>query len=273
MAILHIHEPPVNPASVWLRKHAGNVRSQSGEDGIIAKILDVLPPVLHWVVEFGAGDGERLSNSWDLINTRDWCGVLVESNGVEYAQLADRYAKNLHVTTFNDFVAHEGDRSLDAILGKTDCPPDFGVLSIDVDGMDFHIWAGLGKYRPAVVVIEFNPTVPNAVTFVQDADPEIKHGCSLRALIELAAIKGYQLVATTQWNAFFVLAEHFPRFEIEDNSIDAMHQLGNLGAHWFQLYTGEVVVAGCRRLVWHNVEMELDDIQPLPVALRRYPGA
>lgn len=39
-----------------------NIYSQTGEDGIVRKILEVLPEKDKWCVEFGAGDGVFLSN-------------------------------------------------------------------------------------------------------------------------------------------------------------------------------------------------------------------
>ena len=47
-------------------------------------------------------------------------------------------------------------------------PSDFDVLSIDIDGADYHVWDGLrgSRFAPALVVIEFNPTIPNHVAFV-----------------------------------------------------------------------------------------------------------
>ena len=57
-------------------------------------------------------------------------------------------------------VGLDGDRALQALLAKhaPDLPLDeqggFGVLSIDVDGIDYWIWESLSTLRPAVVVIE-----------------------------------------------------------------------------------------------------------------------
>lgn len=47
----------------WLLEHKKNVHSQSGEDGVIGAILDLLPERDRWCVEFGAWDGKLLSNT------------------------------------------------------------------------------------------------------------------------------------------------------------------------------------------------------------------
>lgn len=48
-------------------------------------------------------------------------------------------------------------------------PEDLEVLSIDVDGGDYWLWESLegSRWSPKIVVVEFNPTIPNRVHFVQ----------------------------------------------------------------------------------------------------------
>ena len=53
------------------------------------------------------------------------------------------------------------------------------MLSIDVDGIDWHVRDNVRRYRPRLVVIELNPSIPNGVYFVQDADPAKHHGGTL----------------------------------------------------------------------------------------------
>ena len=57
-------------------------------------------------------------------------------------------------------------------------PYQFQLLSIDVDGCDYHVWNSLdiSVYQPQVVCIEFNPTIPNRVKFIQEADIRIYQG-------------------------------------------------------------------------------------------------
>ena len=151
----------------------------------------------------------------------------------------------------------------DNILAETDIPDDFDFLSLDVDGLDWHIWNSLERYRPRLLVIEFNPTAPNDIYFVQDPDPATHQGSSLLAMVELGKRKGYELIATTPINAVFVVAEHFDKFEIADNDIDAMHSPAEYESKLFQLYDGTLVLAGCRRLIWADRNIEQDDIQVL----------
>jgi len=263
----------VKPESAYLQKFRRDVTSQCGEDGIVEKIFEILGVTDKWCVEFGAWDGKHYSNSWALINHDGWNAVLVEGDEQKYSELVERYSEIERVRTVNARVDFEvGESSLESILARTPIPEDFEFLAVDVDGCDWYIWESLRAYRPRLVMIEFNPTIPNHVHFVQDRDLSVNQGTSLRALVALGEAKGYELVATTPWNAFFVTSEEFPKFEIDDNSIDSMHSPDDLESTLFQLYDGTLVVAGCDCLLWHQVPIEAEAIQVLPPDRRRYPG-
>ena len=71
----------------------------------------------------------------------------------------------------------KGENSLPEILSKHNIRKDFDFLSIDVDGTDYYIWESLEKkYNPKVVCIEFNPTIPNNIEFIQTASHKIQQG-------------------------------------------------------------------------------------------------
>src|SRR5262249_13441461 len=104
----------------------------------------------------------------------------------------------------------------------------------------------LNDYRARVVIIEFNPSIPNDVVFIQDRATNINEGASLAALVELAKTKGYELIAVTLRNAIFVVAEEFPAFQIEDNTISAMRM--DPANYVFSGYNGKVYTT-MRRLL------------------------
>src|SRR5674476_141432 len=78
-----------------------------------------------------------------------------------------------------------------------------GILSIDVDGMDYHILEALGEWRPSILIVEYNAvfgperevTVPYEAEFTRFA----KHssglycGASLSAFVVLLEGRGYSL--------------------------------------------------------------------------------
>ena len=54
----------------------------------------------------------------------------------------------------------------DGQCAATPSAAEFALLSIDVDGVDYWLWDAMKDYAPSVVVIEFNPTIPNHILFV-----------------------------------------------------------------------------------------------------------
>jgi hypothetical protein len=262
---------PPRELNDWLSGAKRNVTSQCGEDGIVEKIFETLGVADPWCVEFGAWDGKTFSNTWNLINNGGWSAVLIEADAAKSTELEQAYAANSKVTPLNRLVGFEGDSRLDSILEGTPIPENFDFLCIDIDGNDYHVWQAVKRFRPRIVAIEFNPSMPNDVIFIQDKNHEINQGCSLRALIELGKTKGYELISTTEWNAFFAQDELFPQFNIDENSIDKIHDPRPFETKLVQLYDGTLLVAGLSQLLWHNIPISPQDIQVLPQALRRYP--
>ncbi len=262
----------IKPESTYLQVVRRNVTSQAGEDGIIERVFSMIGASNKWCVEFGAWDGKHLSNTWNLLINKDWRGVLIESHAGRFEKLRRTHGVHGRAVLLNRFISLSGSDSLDAILAETPVPSDFDLLSIDVDGQDWHLWHSLERYRPRLVIIEFNYSIPNDVYYVQDPDPKIQEGSSLLAMIELGKQKGYELIATTPLNAFFVVKELFDQFQIADNDIDAMHSPGKFEFKLFQLYDGTLVLTGCQRLLWANIPIKREDLQVLPPEKRIFKG-
>ena len=99
---------------------------------------------------------------------------------------------NDKVICVNKFVGFDETDSLDTILRQTDIPSDFDVLSVDIDGNDYHVWDAARQYKPKIVVIEFNPTIPSSVEFVQPRDFGVTQGSSILSITKLA--KGFMRI-------------------------------------------------------------------------------
>jgi len=238
----------------------------------IETILTVLPDRDRWCVEFGAWDGMHGSNTRDLIVNQGFSAVLIEADEAKFHQLQRNYAGKAGVTTLRQFVGFQSDDGLDAILNKTEIPIHFDFCCIDIDGNDYHVWKAMTQYQPKVLCIEFNPTVPPEVNFVQAADFEVNHGSSLAAIIQLGKLKGYELISVIGVNAFFVPSAYFPLFEIADNSILALWTKRDCVTYFFSGYDGQIFLRGCKKLPWHeNLPIEESRVQALPAALRKYP--
>ena len=255
----------------WLLDHAADVTSQNGEDGIIAKVLEVLGEPRGWCVEFGAWDGRYLSNTYDLIANKGFSAVMIEGSARRCRDLQATFKDNPRVLALNAFVGFTADDGLDAILSRTPIPVDFDVLSIDIDGNDYHVWNAVTLYQPRVVVIEYNPTVPTAVDFVQPADMSINQGASITAQVRLAKQKGYELVSATTHNCVFVRADLYPRFDIVDNSVAALRADESMVTYIFNGFDGTVFVRGAGKLGWHGIPYRESRMQLVARPFRRFP--
>jgi Methyltransferase FkbM domain len=245
-----------------------NEFSQCGEDGILEKIFKTMKIKKGTCVEFGAWDGKLFSNSYHLIANKGWRGVFIEASPEKFKDLQETYAGRPDVICLNSMVGFEAPQLLDGYLAATDLPGDFDLLSIDVDGNDYHIFETVKKFRPKVVVVEFNPSIPNHIRFIQEKNMQVNHGSSLLAVAELAKTKGYELICCTAWNAIFVDACYFPLFGISNNSLDALHTDTRMHTYLIQMYDGTLRVAGMTRMIWHNIAIDEARIQMLPIEMR-----
>jgi len=261
--------------SRWLSRHASNVTSQCGEDGIIAKALSLLPERTSWCVEFGAWDGKRFSNTYHLISSQNYRAVLIEPDPVRFSDLERTHGASGRNVLLNAFVGFSPADSLDALLARCEIPKQFDLMSIDIDGNDYHVWESVQEYRPQLVIIEYNPTLSNSALFVQKKEPKRRQGASPASLVELGRCKGYELIAATELNLLFVTSDHFGAFGIADNSLALMRDDSNI-PHIFIGYDGHVFlsqsnVLGAIDVPWHGLKLEENDVQLIPERLQKYP--
>ncbi len=244
------NERHINKESGYLRQYAADNTSQSGEDGILKHIFQVIGANNEWCVEFGAWDGRNHSNTYTLVAETGWHGVLIEGVVERFHELEATYRGNDRAILINNFIGFDENRdSIDYMLGHTEIPTDFDLVIIDIDGNDWHVWNSMRRYRPRIVIIEHNPSVPNDVVFIQERNPDVQQGCSLKALVMLGKSKGYELICTTNYNAIFVVEEEYEEFEIADNSIEAMH-VPMMDGRIFHCYDTSIYCVGMPNLIW-----------------------
>jgi len=184
------------------------VFSQNGEDGVLAEVLRRIGVAGGGFVEFGVQDGTE-GNTVFLAEVLAWGGVYLEADASAFAALERRWAGCERVRTVHAAVEPD---TVEALFAAAGVPEEPDVLSIDVDGNDYWIWRALARYRPRVVVIEYNGALDPASRRVMPYSPGLRwdhtsgYGASLGALEDLGAQKGYRLVHTelAGVNAFFV---------------------------------------------------------------------
>ncbi len=258
-----------NRPNSWLSEFARNVTSQHGENGIIEKVLEVIGQNDKWCVEFGSWDGKKCSNSYDLIDSKGYSAVLIEGDNRRFGDLLKTFEGNKKVIPINTFVGFNEDDNLDSILKNTKIPRDFDLLSIDIDGNDYHVWEAVHDYKPKVVVIEFNPTVPSSVEFVQPRDMHVTQGTGISSMVKLGRKKGYELVACTRNNAIFVDSKYFDLFGINDNCIEQLRTDKSMITHIFFGCDGTVFIRGCGQSPWQSIAIKESKVQILPKWARK----
>ena len=293
MAEIRHRKVPSRRRRDGLIRFARDNTSQNGEDGVISRLLELLPPGHHddqgqsirYCVDVGAWDGKHLSNTYSLLvdtqqHREAFHGVLIEADPVRFVQLEELH-RSLGNTCVNRAVscAKGSKNSLSAIIAThaPDLPKNFDFLCIDVDGTDYWLMADLleADFRPSIICIEFNPTMPSEIIYIQPRDDGVRHGSSLAALVELAESRDYVLVETTLFNAFFVPRELYDlhlREEVPDTSIEALHEI-TMGTTLYQLYDGTIKLSGCKKMLWHRIPIKEEKIQVLSKDKRSFPFA
>ncbi len=242
--------------------------SECGEDGILDHIFNKLnlPQSSRFCVDIGACDGSKWSNTANLIRNRQWGGVLIEQDQQAFQQLEKNYEQRSDVKCIKATAATS---NIESILSGAGVPKRFGLLSIDVEGNDYHVWKAISRYKPGVVVVDFNASIANDTLFIQKDSQDCHIGSSLFALTQLAAQKGYKLAAVTDWNAVFVEKEYVNQLGLsnEMRSLDQWY-LPPFEMRIFQTLDGCLHMHGCTTLVRQDYEIEWEDFQVLPAKLR-----
>jgi hypothetical protein len=194
----------------WLRESLGafelKVFSQNGEDGVLAELFERVGLTNRFFVEFGVEDG-REGNAVLLADVAGWSGLFMEADEACFARLARKYDGVPHVVTRQASVTPA---NINALLDEAHVPDEPDLLSVDIDGQDYHVWAAVQR-RARVVVIEYNSALAAGELLVEPPghpgwNRTSGFGSSLDAVVALARAKGYTLVHLdlAGVNAFFV---------------------------------------------------------------------
>lgn len=210
-----------------LHAHRRAYYSEAGEDGALEYLLGHLGRVTRlarFAVEFGAGDGRHLSNTYRLVVAGGFAGVYIESDPAAYRALEANMRAHPAVRCLHRRVGTRGPEALDAILDEATVPVDFDVLSIDIDGGDYHVWRGLERFRPKIVVVELNFRIKPGIAAIDEPGTPFVWGVSgtgISPMRELGAAKGYGLVGNIGCNALFLRNDLLARLGAAQSEHDA----------------------------------------------------
>jgi hypothetical protein len=192
------------------------VFSQWGEDGIIQYLTRHINIPNRTFIEFGVEDFSE-SNCRFLLEKDNWQGYVLDGsdNNIRKLQASPSHWRHT-IGAKAAFVTRE---NVNELLLESKFHRHLGILSIDVDGMDYHILEALRGWQPRILIVEYNAVfgAERAVTVPYEADFTrlAKHasglyfGASLSAFVSLLDGRGYSLVGVNSAgnNAFFIQSE------------------------------------------------------------------
>ena len=192
------------------------VFSQFGEDGIIQHLTQNLAIESKTFIEFGVENFQE-SNCRFLMMKDLWRGFVIDGSTKNINSLKSSYFYwQYQIQAECGFIDKD---SIHSILQRSDFGKSPGILSVDIDGVDYHILKELDQWTPSILIVEYNSlfgsqlsvTVPYAPDFVRSERHYSNQywGASLPAFSDLAAERGMSLVGVTSTgqNAFFVRNE------------------------------------------------------------------
>lgn len=189
------------------------VFSQSGEDGIIQYLVSNLEIKNKTFIEFGVEDFYE-ANCRFLLMKDNWNGFVIDGSSKNIRRLRRSYfCWQYPLQCRAAFITRE---NVDSILAESGFDSEVGILSVDIDGVDYHVLSALKNWKPSILIAEYNAifgseravTVPYDPSFSRTPKhhSNLYYGASLPALLNLVGERGYALVGTnsTGNNAFFV---------------------------------------------------------------------
>lgn len=196
-----------------LELYGFKVYSQNDEDGIIEEIFNRIGTTNKLFVEFGVENGLEC-NSHYLLH-KNWRGLWIEGKNEYFVKILARFFPVIRTGQLNCISAFITKDNINDLIGNAGFSGEIDLLSVDIDGNDYHVWQAINVVRPRVVVIEYNAKFPpNHEWFMAynekyTWDGSDCHGASLKALELLGRRLGYRLVGTNLngVNAFFVRQE------------------------------------------------------------------
>ncbi len=199
----------LQPAVDVLKTRVRNVYSQFGEDGILGAIFEAIGMENQWCLEVGAGDGIIFSNTRRLVE-QGWRAILIEKDQEAFQRLCGNTLQSSQMygacRCENFEIGIAAPNSLDAVLSKHGAPEDIDLVSIDVDGQDWHVCNAMLQYRPRVLLVEYamegNARLYRGPEFIPTIGGEGQAGC--KAVQRLLCGKGYIPVAVTPSNVIAV---------------------------------------------------------------------
>ena len=196
-----------------LAPYGYKIYSQNDEDGIIREIFRRIGTTTKTFVEIGAGNG--LENNTISLLFEGWKGLWIEASPQHVEKIERCLPGTIKRGDLALVQARVTKANVNELLSSFMRKTELDLLSIDIDGNDWHVFNAIKGMPPRVVVVEYNAKFVPPLEFCMDYDEAHQwegddcYGASLKFLELRMAEKGYALVGCnlTGSNAFFVRTE------------------------------------------------------------------
>ena len=196
------------------------VFSQWGEDGVLEYVLSNIPIKNKFFIEFGV-ENYNESNTRFLMMNRNWAGLIIDGSkeNIDYVKSRDYFWK-YDLTAIDSFITKENINDLlSNQLKHLGIDSNIGLLSVDIDGVDYWVLNEINCINPSIIICEYNSAFGNNQPLTVPYDKEFirgkKHysnlyfGANLKAFDNLLDERGYIYIGSNMQNsnAFFLKRE------------------------------------------------------------------
>lgn len=186
------------------------VYSQSDEDGIIREIFNRIGTTNKTFIEFGIGNG--LENNTLALLFEDWRGLWIDASSRSISAIQKHFSEITargQLKLVQSFITTD---NINDLISEQIQAEEIDLLSVDIDGNDYHVLNAIDCVSPRVVVVEYNAKFTPPIQYCMDYDAthtwekDDCFGASLKFFEVNLSQKGYCLVGCniSGVNAFFV---------------------------------------------------------------------
>jgi hypothetical protein len=200
-------------------KYGFKAYSQFDEDGIIQEIFRRIGVTNKTFLEIGVGDG--LENNTLFLLLKGWKGVWIDGDSKNIKAIQNKFLFLQDSGRLRTKLAWVDKDNIDFLIQDLGLPQEIDLLSLDIDGNDYHVLENIVFLNPRAMVLEYNAKLPPPVKWVMTYDQYHTKtntdyfGAFLKSFEYLLYKRGYCLVGCniSGVNAFFVrkdlVEEHF----------------------------------------------------------------
>ena len=176
-------------------------------------MIDLIPIKNKTFIEFGVEDFKE-SNCRFMMMKDNWSGFVIDGSSKNIQKIKNSYYYWAYeLSAHHAFITAE---NINDLLNISEFDYDLGLMSIDIDGVDYYVFDAIKLYKPRILILEYNSVfgLDRAISVPYDKSfnrsqlhtSNLFFGASLPAMINSASEKGYTFVGANSSgnNAFFL---------------------------------------------------------------------